>query len=57
MGHGGGALAGCRWTHQVVVPWLSRVTFQSLLSQGLRQQRNHSMVAGEEGGDGRRRWG
>ena len=40
--------------HQVVVPWLSRVTFQSLLSQALHQQRDHSMVAGDEGGDGGR---
>lgn len=48
---------GCRWTHQVAVPRLSRVAFQSLLPQGLRQQRNHSMVAGEEGGGGPRRWG
>lgn len=47
----------CRWTHQVAVPRLSRVAFQSLLPQDLRQHRNHSMVAGEEGGGGPRRWG
>lgn len=36
---------------QVQVPWLSRVAFQSLLPQALDQQRDHSMVAGDEGGD------
>lgn len=39
-------------THQVEVPWMSRVAFQSLLSQALHQQRDHSMVAGDGGAEG-----
>lgn len=52
-----GVAAGGDGTHQVEVPWLSRVAFQSLLPQALNQQRDHSMVAGDEGGDRRRRRG
>lgn len=38
-------------THQVTVPWLSRVALQTQCPQTLHQQRNHSMVAGADRGD------